>query len=252
MSSSLEGRSVIVTGAGRNVGEEISRELARRGARVAVVDIDKESADRVAKLLNTERPGSAVALTADVSSPADVQAMVDAAWSGLGTVDTLVNCVAITDRPTTVLELPDDRWDQVLRVTLSSAFLTTKYVAKRIVSDGTGGVIIHIGSTSGLFARNNAVAYPTAKAGLYALTRSLALQLGRYGIRVNTVSPNKVGSPVGQAAEPANRARNNLLGRSCTPQDIANAVAFMASDEASFVTGTDLLVDGGALIASGD
>ena len=252
MSSSFEGRSVIVTGAGRNVGEAISRELALRGARVAVVDIDKESADRVAKLLNTERPGSAVALAADVSSPADVQAMVDAAWSGLGTVDTLVNCVAITDRPTTVLELPDERWDQVLRVTLSGAFLTTKYVAKRIVDDGAGGVIIHIGSTSGLFARNNAVAYPTAKAGLYALTRSLALQLGRYGIRVNTVSPNKVGSPVGQAEESANRARNNLLGRACTPQDIANAVAFMASDEASFVTGTDLLVDGGALIASGD
>jgi NAD(P)-dependent dehydrogenase (short-subunit alcohol dehydrogenase family) len=252
MSSSLEGRSVIVTGAGRNVGEAISRELARRGARVAVVDIDQESAERVAKLVNAERPGSAVALAADVSSPADVQAMVDAAWSGLGTVDTLVNCVAITDRPTTVLELPDDRWDQVLRVTLSSAFLTTKYVARRIVGDGAGGVIIHIGSTSGLFARNNAVAYPSAKAGLYALTRSLALQLGRYGIRVNTVSPNKVGSPVGQATEPANRARNNLLGRSCTPQDIANAVAFMASDEASFVTGTDLLVDGGALIASGD
>ena len=252
MSSSFEGRSVIVTGAGRNVGEAISRELVCRGARVAVVDIDKESADRVAKLLNTERPGSAVALTADVSSPTDVQAMVDAAWSGLGTVDTLVNCVAITDRPTTVLELPDERWDQVLRVTLSGAFLTTKYVAKRIVGDGTGGVIIHIGSTSGLFARNNAVAYPTAKAGLYALTRSLALQLGRYGIRVNTVSPNKVGSPVGQATEPANRARNNLVGRACTPQDIANAVAFMASDEASFVTGTDLLVDGGALIASGD
>jgi 3-oxoacyl-[acyl-carrier protein] reductase len=252
MSSSLEGRSVIVTGAGRNVGEAISRELIIRGARVAVVDIDADAATRVAKALNTERPGAAVPLSADVSSSGEVQRMVAGAWSGLGTVDTLVNCVAITDRPTTVLELDDDRWDQVLRITLSGAFLTTKYVARRLVEDGTKGVIIHIGSTSGSFARRNAIAYPTAKAGLYALTRSMALQLGGYGIRVNTVSPNKVGSPVGQAAEPANRPRNNLLGRACTPQDIANAVAFMASDEASFVTGTDLLVDGGALIASGD
>lgn len=252
MSSSLDGRSVIVTGAGRNVGEAISRELASRGARVAVVDLDEGSASRVAKILNEERPGAAVALAADVSSAEDVRRMVDAAWDGLGPVDTLVNCVAITDRPTNVLELPDGTWDQVLRVTLTSAFLTTKYVAKRMVGSGTRGVIIHIGSTSGFFARRNAIAYPTAKAGLYGLARSLALQLGSYGIRVNTVSPNKVGSPVGQAEEPADRERKNLLGRACTPQDVANAVAFMVSEEASFVTGADLLVDGGAVIASGD
>ena len=252
MSSSLDGRSVIVTGAGRNVGEAIARELVGRGARVAVVDLDEESAGRVAKVLNEMRPGSAVAVAADVSSAEDVQRMVGAAWDGLGSVDTLVNCVAITDRPANVLELPDDRWDQVLRVTLSSAFLTTKYAARRMVDAGTHGVIIHIGSTSGFFARRNAIAYPTAKAGLYGLVRSLALQLGSYGIRVNTVSPNKVGSPVGQAEEPANRERKNLLGRACTPQDIANAVAFMVSEEAGFVTGTDLLVDGGAVIASGD
>jgi NAD(P)-dependent dehydrogenase (short-subunit alcohol dehydrogenase family) len=252
MSSSFDGRTAIVTGAGRNVGEAIARELAARGARVAVVDIDREAAGRVAKIINDERPGAAIALAADVSAPSDVQQLVADAWAALGRVDTLVNCVAITDRPTTVLELPDDRWDQVMRVTLTSAFLVTKYFARRLVADGSGGVIIHIGSTSGHFARSNAVAYPTAKAGLYALTRSLALQLGGYGIRVNTVSPNKVGSPVGQADEPASRPRNNLLGRACTPQDIASAVAFIASEDAGFVTGTDLLVDGGALIASGD
>jgi 3-oxoacyl-[acyl-carrier protein] reductase len=252
MSASLGGRSVIVTGAGRNVGEAVSLELARRAARVAVVDIDAQAAGRVAGQLNGERPGSALALTADVSSPPDVQRMVAAAWDSLGRVDTLVNCVAITDRPSSVLELPDDRWEQVLRTTLTSAFLTSKYVARRMAGDGIHGVIIHIGSTSGLSARRNAIAYPTAKAGLYGLARSLALQLGSYGIRVNTVSPNKVGSPVGQATEPASRDRRNLLGRACTPQDVASAVAFLVSDEAGFVTGTDLLVDGGALIAPGD
>jgi NAD(P)-dependent dehydrogenase (short-subunit alcohol dehydrogenase family) len=251
MPVSLAGRSAIVTGAGRNVGEAISRELAARGARVAVVDLDAAAADRVAKLLNDEHPGSAVAVAADVASPADVQRMVAEAWDGLGPVDTLVNCVAITDRPATILDLDDDRWDQVLKVSLTGAFLTTKYLARRMVEAGTTGVIIHIGSTSGSSARKNAIAYPTAKAGLYALTRSMALQLGGHGIRVCTVSPNKVGSPVGQSEEPANRPRKNLIGRSCTPRDIASAVAFMASDEASFVTGTDLLVDGGALIAAG-
>lgn len=252
MSSRLQGRCAIVTGAGRNVGEAIARRFVEEGARVVVADVDLESAARVAKSINEERPDSAVALAADVSSSADVQALVDSAWSRLGHVDTLVNCVAITDRPATVLDLDDDRWQQVLDVTLGGAFLTTKYLARRMVAEGQGGVIVHIGSTSGQFARKNALAYPTAKAALYGLVRSLALQLGQHGIRVNTVSPNKVGSPVGTDVEPANRERKNLLGRGCAPEDIANAVTFMVSEEASFVTGTDLLVDGGAVIASGD
>jgi NAD(P)-dependent dehydrogenase (short-subunit alcohol dehydrogenase family) len=252
VSTKLQGRNAIVTGAGRNVGEEIARRFAREGARVVVADLDFEAAARVAKAINDDHPNSAFPASGDVSSSADVQALVDTAWEHLGAVDTLVNCVAITDRPTTVLELADDLWQRVLDVTLTAAFLTSKYVAKRMVSEGTGGVIVHIGSTSGQFARKNALAYPTAKAGLYGLVKSLALQLGGHGIRVNTVSPNKVGSPVGTNVEPTNRERKNLLGRGCTPEDIANAVTFIASDEGSFITGTDLLVDGGAVIASGD
>jgi NAD(P)-dependent dehydrogenase (short-subunit alcohol dehydrogenase family) len=252
MSSRLQGRCAIVTGAGRNVGEAIARRFAEEGARVVVADIDFEAASRVAKAMNDEQPDSAVPFACDVASPASVQTLVDTAWTQLGHVDTMVNCVAITDRPATVLDLSDELWRRVIDVTLTAAFLTTKYLAKKMVAEEQGGVIIHIGSTSGQFARKNALAYPTAKAALYALVRSLALQLGSHGIRVNTVSPNKVGSPVGTDVEPANRERRNLVGRGCTPEDIANAVAFMVSDEAGFITGTDLLVDGGAVIASGD
>jgi NAD(P)-dependent dehydrogenase (short-subunit alcohol dehydrogenase family) len=252
MSSRLQDRCVIVTGAGRNVGEAIARRCAAEGARVVVADLDFEAASQVAKQINEDRPDSAVPLQVDVASPSDVQGLVDTAWQQLGHVDTLVNCVAITDRPATVLDLPDELWQRVLDVTLSAAFFTTKYVARKMVAEGRGGVIIHIGSTSGQFARKNALAYPTAKAALYGLVKSLALQLGSHGIRVNTVSPNKVGSPVGTDVEPAERERRNLVGRGCTPEDIANAVAFMISEEASFITGTDLLVDGGAIIASGD
>jgi NAD(P)-dependent dehydrogenase (short-subunit alcohol dehydrogenase family) len=252
MSTTLQGRCAIVTGAGRNVGEAIAWRLVQEGARVAVADIDIEAASRVAKAINDQFPDTAVPLAGDVSSATDVQALVDASWERLGRVDTLVNCVAITDRPTNVLEISDELWQRVLDVTLTAAFLTTKYLAKRMVAEGGGGVIVHIGSTSGQFARKNALAYPTAKAALYGLVRSLALQLGEHGIRVNTVSPNKVGSPVGTDVEPADRERKNLLGRGCTPDDIANAVAFMVSEQGSFITGTDLLVDGGAVIASGD
>lgn len=252
MSTRMPDRRAIVTGAGRNVGEAIARRLAAEGARVVVADIDADAASRVAIAINDEHSDSAVPFAADIASPADVQRLVEDAWKQLGHIDTLVNCVAITDRPTTVLELPDELWQRVLDVTLTGAFLTTKHLAKKMVAEERGGVILHIGSTSGRFARKNALAYPTAKAALYGLVRSLALQLGAYGIRVNTVSPNKVGSPVGTDIEPANRERRNLVGRGCTPDDIANAVAFMVSDEASFVMGTDLLVDGGAAIASGD
>jgi NAD(P)-dependent dehydrogenase (short-subunit alcohol dehydrogenase family) len=252
MSLLLEGRRAVVTGAGRNVGAAIAERFAHEGARTVVADIDGEAAARVAKALNDVHPDSAVPLAADVSRTADVTRLVDTAWAELGHIDTLVNCVAITDRPTTVLDLADDLWRKVLDVTLTSAFLTTKYVAAKMVAEGQGGVIVHIGSTSGQFARKNALAYPTAKAGLYALVRSLAVQLGPHGIRVNTVSPNKVGSPVGTDVEPANRERRNLVGRACTPEDIAGAVTFMAGGEAGFITGTDLLVDGGAIISTGE
>lgn len=252
MPSSLEGRRAIVTGAGRNVGEAIARRFAREGAKVVVADINPEAATDVAKVINEDHPESAVAVAADVSSGADVQRMVEESWAALGPIDTLINCVAVTDRPVTVLDLSDDLWQRVIDITLTGAFLTTKYTAQRMVAENSGGVIVHIGSTSGHFARKNALAYPTAKAGLYGLVKSLALQLGGHGIRVNTVSPNKVGSPVGTDVEPENRPRKNLIGRGCTPEDIANAVTFMVSDQAGFITGTDLLVDGGALITSGD
>ncbi|MEV8559153.1 SDR family oxidoreductase [Streptomyces sp. NPDC051917] len=252
MTPTLQGRRAVVTGAGRNVGAAIAGRFAREGARVVVADIDLEAASRVAKDLNDVYPDSAVPVAADVSRAAHVRALVDTAWAELGHIDTLVNCVAITDRPSTVLDLPDDLWRRVLDVSLTSAFLTTKYVAKKMVAEERGGVVVHIGSTSGQSARKDALAYPTAKAALYALVRSLAVQLGPHRIRVNTVSPDEVGSPVGTDVEPADRERHNLVGHACTPEDIAGAVAFMVGEEASFITGTDLLVDGGALIATGD
>jgi NAD(P)-dependent dehydrogenase (short-subunit alcohol dehydrogenase family) len=242
---SLTGRRAVVTGAGRNVGEGIALALARKGAAVAAVDLDEKAVRDVA----AELPGKAIAIGCDVSAEDDVRAMTKRAVAELGGIDILVSCVAITDRGHTVLDLPAADWQRVLDVSLTSAFLCTKYAGQAMVEAGTGGCILYVGSTSGYLARANAVAYPTAKAALYGLARSAALQLGRHGIRVNTVTPNKVGSPVGQAVESGSRDRRNLVGRACTPDDIGNAVAFLASDAAGFVAGTDLVVDGGALVA---
>jgi NAD(P)-dependent dehydrogenase (short-subunit alcohol dehydrogenase family) len=243
----LADKVAVVTGGGRNVGEAIAARFAQEGASVAVVDLDRERAQRTVDRIEQDIPGAAAAFVCDVSDSASVQEMAAAVVERFGGVDVLVNNVAITDRGATVLDLAEAEWDRVLKVTLTSVFLCTKYVGQRIVDTGRGGAIVNIGSTSGYRARPNATAYPAAKAAVINLTRSFAAQLAPHGIRANSVTPNKVGSPVGEDVEPEGRKRSNLVGRGGRPEDIASAVLFMASDESGFITATDLLVDGGVL-----
>jgi NAD(P)-dependent dehydrogenase (short-subunit alcohol dehydrogenase family) len=243
----FSGKVAVVTGAGRNVGAAIAASFAREGARVAVVDLDDGRAQATVAQIDAEVPGAATPFRCDVADPADVRKTMDAIADQFGRLDILVNNVAITDRGATVLDLDEDVWDQVLRVTLTSVFLCTKYAGARMVAAGNGGAVINIGSTSGYRARPNALAYPAAKAAVINMTRSIAAQLAPHGIRVNSVTPNKVGSPVGRDEEPPDRPRNNMLGRGGRPEDIAGAVVFLASDDASFITSTDLVVDGGVL-----
>jgi NAD(P)-dependent dehydrogenase (short-subunit alcohol dehydrogenase family) len=243
----LAGKVAVVTGGGRNVGEAIALRFAREGARVAVVDLDKDRAQRTVDLIEVEVPGAGAAFVCDVSEKDSVREMAAAVVETFGGVDVLVNNVAITDRGATVLDLDEDEWDRVIKVTLTSVFLCTKYVGRRMVETGRGGSVITIGSTSGYRARPNATAYPAAKAAVINLTRSFAAQLAPFGIRANSVTPNKVGSPVGQDVEPDDRKRRNLVGRGGRPEDIANAVLFLASEESGFIDATDLVVDGGVL-----
>ncbi|MEE8517491.1 MAG: glucose 1-dehydrogenase [Dehalococcoidia bacterium] len=240
----LENRVAIVTGSGRNIGEGIARALAAEGARVAVVDKLEERAKAVADSINAEREGAALPVACDVTNNADVQAMVAKVVDGFGDIYALVNNVGVVDR-NNILETDEAEWDRVIAVSLKSVFLVSKAVGQRMVDQGKGGRIINIGSTSGLSGRANATAYPSAKSGVYNLTRSLAMQLGPHGIRVNTVTPNRVLTE----AEPGAPSRvwqvTNLVGRQGTPKDIASAVVFLASDEADFITGSDITVDGG-------
>jgi NAD(P)-dependent dehydrogenase (short-subunit alcohol dehydrogenase family) len=245
----LANRVGIVTGAGRNIGEAIAHLFAAEGARVAVVDLAGKEAEVVAAAINAAHPGQALPIVADVSSSADVQRMVDQVVERWGGVDILVNNVAITDHKS-VLDLEEDEWDRVLRVTLTSVFLCSKFVARKMIERGKGGRIINIASTSGHRGRLNATAYTAAKGGVLNLTRSLAMQLAPYSIRVNSVTPNRIGSPVGEAMVPENREVNNLAGRPGVPHDIAAAVAFLASDDADFIVAEDLVVDGGSLFAA--
>ena len=191
----LAGKAAIVTGAGRNIGEEIAVLFAQEGAKVAVVDMDEGRADAVADRIKDEG-GEAVAVVCDVSDTEDITKMVATTADAFGAIDILVNNVAISDNKD-IFELSEDEWRKTIDITLSSPFYVTKQVANWMVDNDRGGKVINIGSTSGFKGRPTALAYTAAKGGVFNLTQSLAVQLAPYGIIVNQVSPNMTGSPVG-------------------------------------------------------
>jgi NAD(P)-dependent dehydrogenase (short-subunit alcohol dehydrogenase family) len=239
----------VVTGAGRNIGRDIALALGEHGIAVAVVDRDGGLAKSVAdELVDLHGDASAVPISCDVTNEAEVEAMVADAAESLGGVHYLVNNVAATDRGATVLDLSLSEWNTIFEVCVTSTFLCTKWAARRMVEQKSGGAIVNIGSTSGYYGRANALAYPMAKSALFGLTKSMAIQLGPHGIRVNLVAPNRAGSPVGQNDINPARKTPNLIGRAAEPADVARVVRFLLSDDAGFVTGADLLVDGGALL----
>jgi NAD(P)-dependent dehydrogenase (short-subunit alcohol dehydrogenase family) len=239
----LRGRVAIVTGAGRNIGEETAKLLASEGAKVAVVDLDRARGGRVAGEI-TQAGGDAKAFVADVGKEEEISALVKDVVAEWGKVDILVNNAAISDNKN-ILEITKAEWDKVIAVTLTGPFLMCKHVAQHMVAQGSGGSIVNVGSTSGFFGRSRAIAYSAAKGGVANLTRALAVQLAPHRIRVNGVIPNKIGSPVGKDEFDPTRPVVNLAGRPGVPLDLARAVLFLISDESEFIVGEMLFVDGG-------
>jgi NAD(P)-dependent dehydrogenase (short-subunit alcohol dehydrogenase family) len=239
----LEGQVAIVTGAGRNIGEDTAKLMASEGAKVAVVDMDTARGNRVAAEI-VRANGTAAAFVADVASEADVARLTRDVVATWGRIDILVNNAAISDNKH-VLEITKDEWDKVIAVTLTGPFLMSQHVAKQMVAQGSGGRIVNIGSTSGFFGRSRAIAYTAAKGGVANLTRSLAVQLAPHRIRVNGVVPNKIGSPVGKDEFDPTRPVVNLVGRPGMPMDLARVILFLVSDESEFIVGEMLFVDGG-------
>jgi NAD(P)-dependent dehydrogenase (short-subunit alcohol dehydrogenase family) len=239
----LQGNVAIVTGAGRNIGEETAKVLAAEGARVAVVDLDEGRASKVAGEIKASGR-QAEPFVANVAVEANIQKLVQDVTARWGRIDILINNVAVSDNKT-ILDITKEEWDRVIAVTLTGPFLMTKYVAKHMVERGTAGRIVNVGSTSGIYGRPRAVAYTAAKGGLMNLSRSMAQQLAQYNIRVTCVVPNKIGSPVGKDEFDPTRPVKNLRGRPGLPIDMARAILFLVSDDADFIAGTELYVDGG-------
>jgi NAD(P)-dependent dehydrogenase (short-subunit alcohol dehydrogenase family) len=239
----LSGKVAIITGAGRNIGEVTAKLLASEGAMVAVVDTDKGRGERVAADI-VQGGGEAAGFVADVSSESDIQALVKDVTARWGKIDVLINNAAISDNKG-ILEITKDEWDKIIAVTLTGPFLMSKYVAQQMVAQGNGGTIVNVGSTSGFFGRKRAIAYTTAKGGVANMTRSMAVQLAPHNIRVCGVVPNKIGSPVGKDEFDPSRPVVNLRNRTGVPLDLARVILFLVSDDADFVVGDMIFVDGG-------
>lgn len=246
----LTGRVALVTGAGPNIGREIARTLALRGARVACNDIDERAAmETTAAVVGAG--GEATAVVGDIVQESQVEEVVATVLRTFGRLDILVNNAAITVNKG-LLDTSLAEWSLVIGVMLTGTFLMSRAAAKVMVAQGAGGCIVNIASTSGHRGRPNAVAYCTAKAGILNLTRAMAMDLVSYGIRVNSVSPTITGASVGESQPAGSRSTAAIpMGRIGRPNDQAAAVAFLASEEAGFITGEDLRVDGGSLATWG-
>jgi NAD(P)-dependent dehydrogenase (short-subunit alcohol dehydrogenase family) len=239
----LQGQVAVVTGAGRNIGEDVAKLLSKNGASIAVVDLDRARAEKVTADI-IAAGGKAKAFICDVSKESDIEATTKGVVDAFGRLDILVNNVAISDNKH-MLDITTEEWNRTIAITLTAPFLMGKYAAKAMIAAGNGGRIVNVSSTSGYYGRGRAIAYTAAKGGVVNLTRSMAIQLAPHNIRVNSVVPNKIGSPVGKDDFDPTRPVKNLVGRPGVPIDLAQAILFLVSDDSSFIVGADLFVDGG-------
>jgi 3-oxoacyl-[acyl-carrier protein] reductase len=245
---SFHGDAVLVTGSGSGIGRSTARLFAERGADVAVVDIDAEAAEQVASEIEAGG-GTATTIVADVSEPTDVEDAIETTVDRFGSIDVLHNNAGIAQESTPVEAVEEKTWDRVHAINLKSAFLGAKHAVPHMKAQG-GGAIVNTASTAGIRPRTGLSAYAAAKGGVITLTKQLAYELAEDDIRVNAVCPVATDTDMlpefaGGDLSVEGMAETIPLGRLAEPKDTAQAVAFLASDEAAMITGTALEVDGG-------
>jgi NAD(P)-dependent dehydrogenase (short-subunit alcohol dehydrogenase family) len=248
----VDKKVAIVTGGGSGIGEATAHLLAAEGASVLVDDIRGAEAERVARAICDEG-GRAISIDADVSNEAHVEAMIAMAIREFGRIDILHNNAALTDpvqfaKDRAVADMELDTWERVMAVNLRGVMLGCKH-AVPVMRDVGGGSIVNMSSGSSQFGDFQLSAYAASKAGLYALTRSVATQYGRHGIRANTVVPGLILTPAADTnLAPEKRtmlASNILLPYFGEPIDVAYLVLYLASDEARYLTGQEFVINGG-------
>lgn len=253
----FKGKVAVVTGGGSGIGQAAVRAFAERNAAVAVVDRNTQAGGKIASELK-QKGGEVKAFSVDVSSAAQVEGLIPQIVSEFGGIDILVNCAGI-QRYGTVTSLTEAEWDEVMTVNLKSSFLMCKFAIPEMIKRGAGSIVI-VGSVQSVAALRNSAHYIVSKHGLLGLSRSIALDYGGQGIRANCVLPGAIDTPmlrwsasldpnpdkVLQACD-----RMHIRGKMGRPEEVANVIVFLASDLASFVTGSAVMVDGGLLVPIG-
>jgi NAD(P)-dependent dehydrogenase (short-subunit alcohol dehydrogenase family) len=248
----LEGKTALVTGAGTGIGEATAILFAEEGADVVATDLDLDGAEQTAAAVRS-RGRRALGLAADIADPSQVPDMVDKAIGAFGGIDILVNNAGVGKVPVPTLELDDmEAWDRVMAINVRGVFQCSQHVA-RWMKDHGGGRIVNIGSQTGIAGAPNINAYGPSKAAVINMTRSLAVEWAKYKINVNCVAPCWTRTARLEAAIAKGIVsleeiqKRSPMGRPAEPEEVARAILFLASDDAGFITGVTLPVDGGWL-----
>jgi len=253
----FSGKVVVITGGGSGIGQACAREFADRHAAVAVVDRDVRAGEQTVSELRGKNQ-RAEFFSADTSVRAQVESVVREIAAGLGGIDVLVINAGV-QRYGTVTTISEEEWDEVMNVNLKSAFLMSKYAIPRMIERG-GGAIVLTGSVQSVAAQRNSVHYVVSKHGLLGLARCLALDYGKQNIRANCVLPGSVDTPMMHWAAGLDPHPDRVLeacdrlhirGKMGRPEEVARVIVFLASELASFVTGSAVMVDGGLLVPAG-
>ena len=252
----LENKVAIITGAAGGIGAATASKLASEGAMIIATDVQFDRAEAIAHAIRSTG-GHALAVQHDVGSEADWKAVIDSAVSEFGRIDILVNNAGIADKDGLVESQADttgiEDWDRVIDINLKGVFLGVRQVIP-VMKDAGGGAIVNISSIAAIVGNGGPFAYSASKGGVRSLTKHLATSYGKFKIRANSVHPGLVLTPMVQAdLENPDLARMLEmmipLGRGAQPEEVADAILFLASDEASYITGAELVIDGGAVIA---